>query len=151
MNEIILFVGGFMVGCLVMYVLMDKRIGDEYERLYQEKVTQLRGRPTRSISDRQCFRLWLNISTFVSHQYNSQYLRHHQWVEKALIDGTWAIYAFLRWVHGAGCRVVIEEMGRKDVEQNPDAADEEIKYRYKSHYNHTFEQITGRSWMESDY
>lgn len=92
-----------------------------------------------------------NIETFVEHQYDTTYLLHHEWVEKAMIDGEWAILAFLRWVHGAGCRVVIEEVSCKDVEANPDQTDATIKRRYKAHYNHTFEQITGRSWMESDH
>lgn len=150
-TTIIIFAGGMLLGCIIMFVAMHECIGGKYERMYQEKLVQLKGRQTRSMSDAQCFRLLQNIQTFVSHQYNDQYLRHHEWVEKAKIDGEWAILAFLRWVHGAGCRVVIEEMGREDVEQNPDQADEEIKYRYKSHYNHTFEQITGRSWLESDH
>lgn len=140
-----------IIASIITYFAVEKRIRDRYETLYNMKVFDLKGRPTRSISDRDCFRLLQNIETFVEHQYDTTYLLHHEWVEKAKHDGDWAILAFLRWVHGAGCRVVIEEIGCKDIESNPDKADEVIKYRYKAHYNHTFEQITGRSWMDSDY
>lgn len=140
-----------IIASIITYFAVEHRIANRYEAMYQKKVTKLKGRQKRSISDRQCFRLLQNIETFVEHQYDTTYLLHHEWVEKAKHDGDWAILAFLRWVHGAGCRVVIEEVGCKDVEANPDQADVTIKKRYKAHYNHTFEQITGRSWMESDH
>lgn len=58
--------------------------------------------------------------------------------------------SFLRWIHGAGCEVVIKDVSRKDIERNPEQADEQLKLMYKTYYNDTFKQITGRSWLESD-
>lgn len=36
------------------------------------------------------------------------------------------------------------------VERNPEQADEQLKLMYKTYYNDTFKQITGRSWLDSD-
>ncbi len=154
MTTIITLAIGILIGALVCYLILDNHLRRKYEEhytcLFDEEVKDVWVRPHQTNDSYDARREYNDIDMFVWRRYRSKFLSHHTWVERIHNEHDFAVMAFLRWIHGAGCEIIIKDVSRKDIELNPEQADEELKLMYKRKYNHVFQQITGRSWLDSD-
>lgn len=145
---------GFVLGALACYLILDshlrKTYDERYTHMFDQEVQDVWVRPHATTDCYDARREYNDIDMFVWRRYRSKFLRGHKWPEDAFREHDFAVMSFLRWIHGAGCEVVIKDVSRNDIERNPEQADELLKLMYKTYYNDTFKQITGRSWLDSD-
>ncbi len=144
----------FIIGALTCYVILNNYLRNKYDELYthmfDEEVKDIWVRPHSTTDCYDACKEYFDIDMFVWKRYRSKFLRGHKWPEDAFREHDFAVMSFLRWIHGAGCEIIIKDVSQKDIERNPEQADEELKLMYKRKYDHVFRQITGRSWMDSD-
>lgn len=145
---------GILIGAVTCYLILNNHLRDKYEerytRMFDEEVKDVWVRPHATTDCYDARKEYGDIKLFVNQRYRSKFLRGHLWVERSFMEHDFAIMSFLRYIHGAGCEVIIKDVSRKDIESNPEQADEDLKLMYKRKYNYVFQQITGRSWMDSD-
>lgn len=151
---IITLVIGILVGAMACYFILNNQLrktyDERYTRMFDEEVQDVWVRPHATTDCYDARREYYDIENFISPRYRSKFLRGHEWVERSFMEHDFAVMSFLRYIHGAGCEVVIKDVSRKDIERNPEQVDEQLKLMYKTYYNDTFKQITGRSWLDSD-
>lgn len=154
MTTIITLAIGILIGALACYLILNNHLRNKYDerytRMFDEEVQDVWVRPHATTDCYDARKEYNDINMFVWLRYRSKFLRGHKWPEDAFREHDFAVMSFLRWIHGAGCEVVIKDVSRKDIERNPEQADEQLKLMYKRRYDLVFQQITGRSWLDSD-
>ncbi len=141
---------GILIGAVICHLILSSHLRRKYEehytRLFDEEVKDVWVRPHQTNDSYDARREYNDISLFIERRYWCKMLRGHEWVERSFHEHDFAVMSFLRWIHGAGCQIIIKDVSRDDIERNP----EQLKLMYKRKYNHVFQQITGRSWLDSD-